>query len=91
VPFVDATAQVAAVGTLKALAARYQPLAIDVQHQQPPRPQFLPKAPVAADDGVQVLTQSDRLGFGDLPQPAMDRPLVGEATAKALAERAVGA
>lgn len=75
---------------LEVLAACDQPLAVNVQRQVVPRVQDRPETAVAADGLMEVVAQSRRLRGGDLVEPAVDSPLIGEASAQSGLQGGVG-
>jgi hypothetical protein len=91
VTVIDALAQPTAGRLLEAVAARHQPLAIDVHGQLPAAEEDVAEAAVGADDLVQVVAHLGGLVGSGLAEPAMDGALVGEAAAGAGLQGGVGA
>ncbi len=86
---IHAVAQVAHRRRLEVLTAGGQALAIDIHHQVMPGGQDVPEAAVATDGLMEVVVHGRGLLGGDAIEPAMDSPLVGEASAQSGLESGV--
>jgi hypothetical protein len=88
---IELTPQIPEPGALEPLTPRHNPLAVAVDEQPASGTEHIPEPPLRADDLMQMRAPSRRLCVGDLLEPAMDRPLIGEPAASGVLQGGVRA